>query len=269
MAKGTKFKLWYEKNKEELARKRKLRYREDLDYKDKRIQASKRHYWLNKRRAVSMKKVDVDLSKLVPDEIADVIISNENDIRCGLSVPIPMFYHGSMSKHIRRTVQTLRLWALNGYMPESTYRNHINYRLYTLDQLLVYISNLHLLRLVAKDFSNHPFFVAIREDLGRLEPDGIAIMGKDEWRFNGELCLWCRGENGLEHFDGKKWVKVPCFDCMNRYDIESRKKTFRQEVRGTCDFCGEYITEQMYVIKGSIVMVCPKCGRRVANAEVI
>jgi hypothetical protein len=269
MVTGEKFKVWYEENKENLAQKRKIRYRKDPVYRDKRIQSSKRHYWLNKRRAVPMKKIDVDVSKLLPDEIADVIISNENDVRCGLSVPVPMFYHGSMSKHLRRTVQTLRLWALRGLIPEATYRNHLNYRLYTKDQLKIYLDNIHLLRLVAKDFSKHPFFMAIREGLEKLEPDGIEIMHIDEWRIVDESCAWCRQGFKLEHLKENKWVQVPCFECNNPYDIESRKSVKEQEVRGRCDFCDEYVVKHTHVIKNSVVLVCPTCGRRIADTKVV
>ena len=269
MVQKERFKEWYAENKDRLAKQRKERYRKDPQYRENKIQASRRHYWLNKRRAAPMKPVEIDPSKLIPDEIADIIISNEDDIRCGLTVSVPMFYHGSMSKHLRRSVQTLRLWALKGLIPEATYRNHINYRLYTKDQLLLYLKHIHLLKLNVKDFSNHPFFVAIREELNELEPDGIKVMSVDEWRLGHTNCIWCGSQEGLEYFDEDKWKLAPCFNCFDPYDIESRKKTKESEVHGYCEFCSIPVSKKMHVVKNVAVLTCPNCRRRIPKVEIV
>lgn len=263
------FRAWYAKNRKKLAEKRKARYKKDSNYREEKKRSSKRYYWLTQRRASPLRKVEIDVSQLVPDEIADVIISNDNDIRVDLVVPVPMYYHGTMSDHLKRTTQTLRLWALRGLIPESTYRNQINYRLYTQDQLLVYIGNIHLLKLKAKDFSKHPFFTAVRRGLEELEPDGIEIMSKDEWRFADGRCSWCRNGTKLEHFNGEKWIEVPCFECLNPYAIELRRQVHEAEVYGKCNFCGNEETKHMQVIKDTIVLPCGNCGRRIQNVKIV
>lgn len=266
-----RFKRWYEKNKEQLAEKRKKRYRSDPGYRAGRKTASKKYYWLQKRRAVPLRVKDIDLSTIPPDEIADVIISNEDDIRCGMVAAVPMYYPGTLAKLIDRSVQTVRLWSLRGYIPDSTYRNRANYRLFTRDQLEVYVRNSKLLKIVAKDFSKHPFFTRIKWGLDELEPDGIRIMNKDEWRLVDERCNWCRKNPALQHYSKRleSWEPVPCFACMDPYKYRDRVVIDKRTVTGHCGFCNESVEEDMYITSKKIILQCPICERRIPDPEVI
>ncbi len=268
MVQNERFARWYAKNKEKLSEERKKRYKEDSTYRELRKKFSHNYYWFSKRRATPLKKIDFNIDELVPDEIADVIISNEDDIRYGLSVPVPMYYPGNLSKQLRRTVQTLRLWALRGYVPESTYRNPLNYRLFTKDQVKVYVENSHLLKFLASDFSVHPYFIAVKEGLSKLEPDGIEVMTKDEWELSEEPCMWCKNSPSLKHHIENTTITVPCFSCLNPYDIKGRRATEMQKVSGTCEFCDQFTSKEMHVIHGIPVLICSNCGRRIINPMV-
>lgn len=263
-----KFKRWYEANKQSISEKRKVKYNSDEEFREYRKNISKRYYWLKKRRARTLDKVAVDPRTMIPDEVAEVIISNEDDIRCGLIAHVPMFYPANLGRYVKRSVQTLRLWSLRGMIPESTYRNVNNYRLYTKDQVLVYASNAHLLALTSENFSEHPFFVITRKQLDELEPDGIKIMSKDEWRFSGERCIWCRGENGLEHLTEDGWENVYCFDCRNPYDIDVRVTSHKKKVSGECSFCDRHVSNYLYVVDGKASLVCDVCGRRIPEITI-
>lgn len=260
------YRKWYDENKEAVAKRRKEKYDNDPSYRQKHIDHSRRYYWLKRRRAKPLKKVDVNVDEIQPNEIADVIISNEDDVRCGIIVPVPMYYPRVIAKYIGRTVQTLRLWALQGKIPEATYRNFANYRLYTRDQFKIYMDNLPYLAFTSKSFIESPFFVNIREGIEALEPDGIEIMHKDEWKVVDERCLWCNGEQALYYLD-VDWTPVPCFDCMNPYLIEDRKQVKEKEVVGNCQFCNQKVTNMQHVV-GNITLICPDCGRRIPDAKV-
>jgi len=263
------YKEWYAKNKESISRERSEKYKNDPKFKEKHKASALRYYWLKKRRARPFRESFVDVEALQPNEIADVIISNEDDIRCDMTVPVPMFYPSALSKSINRSVQTLRLWSLKGHVPEATYRNRINYRLYTKDQLKVYVRHYHLLRLRTKNFSNHPYFVEVKKGLDELEPDGIQVMHKDRWRFSNDFCEWCKSDPSLEYYDGKEWKKVPCFECRDPYDITGRIETEKQEVSAYCPFCDLDIREELYIVGKSPVIVCGTCGTRAKDVKVI
>lgn len=186
-----------------------------------------------------------------------------------MTVSVPMYYPSQLGKAINRNVQTLRVWSLKGYIPESTYRNRVNYRIYTKDQLKVYINNYYLLRLTTKDFPNHPYFVEVKKGIEELEPDGIEVMHKDIWRFSDDACIWCKADTSLEYHDAKGWKKVPCFECKDPYDIRSRIETEQQEVHAYCSFCDTDIREEMYVVGTNPIVVCPDCGTRAKHVKVV
>lgn len=258
------FAKWYEKNKEKLAEKRHKRYRSDKEYREKRKMWSKKYHWLNKRRATPIKESDFDLPQLQPDEIADVIISAEDDLRCGMTLKIPMYYPSKLSTVVGRSVQTLRVWTVNGYIPESTYRNFANYRIYTKDQLLVYGRHTHLLKLRVKNFEEHPYFAKVKEELAELEPDGIVKMTEERFQMSDEKCPWCSNPNGLLYLrDDSEWGKTPCLECKDPYDIEVRKTSYKRNVYGECDHCGNIVDEDRDVYGNKFLLQCPQCGRRI------
>ena len=261
------FSKWYEENKESLAERRRKRYETDEEYRQKRILEARRFYWLKKRRAVSVKnRLDFDALGLKPDIVMDVKITNENDIRHGLVISVPMYYPRSLAKVLGRTVQTIRLWSLQNRIPEATYRSPQNYRLFTEDQMRVYARNQYLLKMPAKDFYEGPFFVKMWEDLAELDPDGIQVMAKDCWRFDVQVCPCFGNSSSLQHRFETGWETVPCFNCMDPLDIQAREKKIRYRVTGTCS-CGERveITDQSI---GAIVPICPMCGKKLQEYDV-
>ncbi len=263
------FKQWYKKNKDRISKDRYNRYRNDDEYREGRIDYSRKHYWMMGRRAKYLEPKAIDIDSLKPNEIADIIVSNENDVRCDLTVSVPMYYPAQLSECIGKNVQTIRLWSLKGILPESTYRNLLNYRIYTKDQMKVYTKHAHLLKLTVKDFSRHPYFFEVRRDLLKLEPDGIELMHKDNWRLvEEEQCIWCKSEPSLYYYNGKEWKPVQCFDCRDPYDIRGRIETEKQDVSGYCNFCDETVYDTMYVIGKIPILICPKCGTRAQDVKV-
>lgn len=262
------YRRWYAENKEKVAQKRAEKYHNDPEYRKKHKAHGARYYWLKKRRAKALRMYDIDVDSMLPDEIADVIISNEDDIRCDLAVPVPMFYPSSLGKCIGRHVQTIRLWSLKGLIPESTYRNRANYRLFTKDQVKVFVEHLPLLVLHVKDFSNHPYFSEVRAGLENLEPDGIEVMPKDKWKLVDEPCNWCKSIPSLYYLEDNNWKKVQCFSCRDPYDIEGRISTRKQYVTGYCEFCDCTISDDVYVIGRLPMLICKDCGTRATNVEI-
>ena len=47
----SKFRRWYEQNKDKVAERRKRKYEQDEEYRKKRLAEAKRYYWMKKRRA--------------------------------------------------------------------------------------------------------------------------------------------------------------------------------------------------------------------------
>lgn len=266
------FQDWYKKNREKLAESRKKRYDADPEYRKKRRAEAKRYYWLKKRRAgaIDAWRVDAEDLEMEPDRTISIVVGNEDDVRHGMTVMVPVFYPRSVAKLLKRSVQTFRLWSLRGYLPEVTYRDAGGARLVTEDQFEVLATNRHRLLYPAKTFRESPFFEAVREGWAELEPDGIAPMLKTEWRLESRPCPWCGKTPQLQVFDDetKEWGVVPCFECEEPTVVEERlAKVKTARVTAQCPVCEWFIDEERR-IAGKLILLCPKCGARVNDYEV-
>lgn len=267
------FKEWYKKNGKKLAERRKKRYEEDPEYRERRLREARRYYWLKKRRAeaIDARRIDPEkLEDLEPDRTITITITNEDDIRYGRDVMVPVFYPKSVAKLVNRSVQTIRLWSLKGILPEPAHRTAGDKRCYTKDEFKVIAENRHLLEYVTKNFAEGPFFVAIRDGWEKLKPDGIEVMHKDEWREDPTPCPWCYGSPSLQYKDPEagEWTHVPCFQCADPVDVGKRLDALeREEVRVYCSACD---VEEMQEIPPGVkrqIFVCSRCGRRAERMD--
>ena len=263
----TGFQKWYEKNKEIVSEKRKQKYDENKEYREQQRLAAKRYYWLKKRRATSvgLNQVEYEELELKPDREIEIVVTHKDDIRNGMKLSIPVFYPKQAAKVLRRTTQTLRLWFLNGKLPEATYRDARRYRLFTEDQMRIFAENRYLLSFTVRDFDKHPFFVKTTDEMLKLEPDGIRPMLKDRWRLDPSVCPWCGHAPSLQKKnDDGVWEHVQCFECKSATEVYEREKLNRYIATGSCR-CGAVIDEDVESVDENVIVICPDCGMRVPD----
>lgn len=258
------FKEWYEKNKAELSLKRKQKYKMDAEYRDSKKTESSRYYWLKKRRAVNIgtNKVDMeDVNALQPDEIIYTVVSNQQDIRYGNTIPVPVYYVQNLEKLLRRSSQTVRLWFSRKYLNDVFRRNVKKYRLFTKDQMEVFAENRHWLSFSVKDFEHHPFFRMVNDGMSALDANGLKPMLADEWRIDPSMCPFCKAHESLQRKIDGEWVHVECFSC--KHSAESNRNANKKYlVAGECTQCGNIAEKETYLAEGEEpVMECRRCGK--------
>ena len=106
-----RFTDWYEKNKEEFNRKRRLRYHTDPKYREDRLQEVKRGYRRNQATNIGR----------------DRRVLHANGRRF-LSI-------GRLAEVLNRSVQTVREYHYNGVIPDATHVDARGWRLYTTYQV--------------------------------------------------------------------------------------------------------------------------------------
>ena len=267
----TAYQKWYEENKEEVSKSRKDKYENDPEYRKKRKREAQRYYWLKKRRAKSLVRKELDLEEveLDPDDYIEIVISNEDDVRYGMTVDVPVYMSRQVTDFLDRTAQTVRLWYKNEYLEDYALRNAQNYRMYTEDQMKVLLKNRHLLELTVKDFSQHPFFLKVNKGWEELEPDGIEPMPEDKWRKDPSQCPWCGSSPALQRkTEDGEWEHVPCLKCEDPYNVEDRGELEEYRVHGTCSSCGEGIDKEIKTVGEKIIVKCPRCDTRVSDIDV-
>lgn len=264
------FKKWYEKNKEDLAERRRKKYAEDEEYRNKALQRSRQYYWLSRRRADSLtrKQIDVEaaIAELGRDDCIEDIVTDENDVRYGLPIRIPVYGIGVVAKYFDRTVQTVRLWFLRKYLPEPTYRDTMSNRIFTEDEFRILLEYRHWLELSSKSFAQNPFFLKVNEEWARLGPEGIEVMPKSRWRLVDELCPWCDQGKGLQYLQDDVWEFVPCFDCVEPMSRERFDLAKMVVVKGVCPNC-QMLVEEEVQDKERIILLCQRCGTKIVNFE--
>lgn len=259
-----KFKKWYGKNKDRVSAARKERYHEDPTYRAKKKADANRYYWLQSRRANSVTANQAHFAELAvePAESIEIIVEDRRDLRCGMTLVVPVYYPNQVADVLRRSVQTVRLWMLKGLLPDVFKRNARNYRVFTEDQFRVLVESRHWLAFNAKDFAQHPFFALVAERLEELEPTGIALMAKSDWRIDPAMCPFCGAPESLQHKINGKWTHVSCFACMNPADVHNRQVMKRFHVSATCTYCNGSVSQEMVAVQRSKLRVqCPTCGR--------
>jgi len=263
------FKKWYDENKGKLSEKRKEKYEKDSEYREKRRNEARRYYWMQKRRAVKMEAVDIDKLELKPNEILTIEGQDRDDVRYGMEFEVPVYYTSAVAKVVSRSSLTVRLWFLNGYLDEVGYRNVMDYRMFTRDQLECIAQNVPLLKLPSKSFAKTPFFVRVNKCFAELNEDKLKPMKKDEWRFDLAPCPWCSKTPSLQKRVGKQWKYAQCFECVPPGDSD-RDIEGTVEVDGKCDACGKMILFQKDIADSrKLTVLCDKCGRKLREREFV
>jgi len=115
------FSQWYAENKEELSARRRQKYQEDPEYREK-VRAQAREA---KKRFLEKKRKEREKNKDKEQPVWFKVQYGKKE------VAVRMFTAGQLSKRLGRKTQTIRLWERKGVIPEAMYRNGARDRLYT------------------------------------------------------------------------------------------------------------------------------------------
>jgi len=256
------YKAWYEANKAEVAERRNKKYADDAEYREKRKEEAVRYYWLHQRRASKLEApLPYERLELVPDSSVRVEVENAQDVRHGMEFEVPVFLPRTVAGVLGRSTQTMRLWFLHGYLADVFMRNARNARLYTEDQVRVFVEHRHWLGFSVQDFSKHPFFTLVNERCAQM-PDAIEPMSRDEWRLVPDACPFCGAEPALQRLVDGEWRDVNCFKCLHPLNWRDRQRMRVFLVEGACGACGYLNEVEAEAVDASKVRVmCEKCGR--------
>lgn len=119
------FAKYYADNKDKILSRRRERYKEDPEYREK-IKARAREA---KRKLLAKRREERAKNK---DKITPIWFQIQYG---GKEIPVKMYTTGQVAKKLGRTTQTIRIWEKNGLIPEATYRTAAHDRLYTELQL--------------------------------------------------------------------------------------------------------------------------------------
>jgi len=205
---NARYRDWYAKNKERIAKERRERYKGNSEYREKQIANSRYYYWTKVRSNQVLQPVDVSKVKIEVNKEIKVHISNPQDARYGTDVTVPVLDAGELGALMGRTAQTIRLWERRGVTSKAMWRDIKGYRLYTLDQVYAFLENKHLLEMPTRDFENSLFARKIKDAL-ELMPDGIKVEPMYQVRVTG-ICPVC---NTLEDSTMPNY-KADAFRCQ-------------------------------------------------------
>lgn len=262
------FKKWYDANKDKVSERRKEKYKKNKEYREKKKLEATRYYWLKQRRAksVGLNQLEYEELEIKPQATVEVTIQREDDIRYGRTYEVPVFYPRDVASVLRRSTQTLRLWCLNGLIDDVFIRDARNYRVFTEDQMRVFVENRHWLSFNVQDFKLHPFFSLVNEEMARLMPDGVEPMLEEDWREDPTHCPFCGSTPSLQRRVDSSWEYVSCFNCKDPVDVHGRETMKRYVVSGECPYCDNMIEDEVEAVEGrKLNVVCPRCGRRVTD----
>jgi len=262
------FKKWYAANKDKVSERRREKYKQNKEYRERKKLEATRYYWLKQRRAksVGMNRLEYEDLKSKPQATVEVTIQREDDIRYGRTYEVPVFYPRDVARVLRRSTQTLRLWSLNGLINDVFIRDARNYRVFTEDQMRVFVENRHWLSFTVQDFKLHPFFSLVNEELARLMPDGVEPMLKTEWREDPTQCPFCGSTPSLQRKVDGHWEHVSCLSCKDPVDVHGRETMKRFLVSGECPYCSSMFEDVFEAVEGrKLHVVCQRCGRRVED----
>jgi DNA-binding transcriptional MerR regulator len=129
---STYFAEYYAENKEIISARRRQRYAEDPEYRE-RCKAQSREAkkrLAERRRKERAKNKDKDSGKPTWYKI----------LYDGREIPVKMFSTGQLAKKLGRKAQTMRIWERKGIIPESMYRTASQDRLYTAFQVRLIVT---------------------------------------------------------------------------------------------------------------------------------
>lgn len=201
---------WYEKNKEDIARKRQERYENDPEYREKAIARSRFHYWNKQRKNSVPQPVDMDDIVLESTRAIPVQIENPMDARYGTAIEVPVFNAGELGKLLERSAQTIRLWERRGVIPKAFWRDGRGYRLYTQDQVIAFLECKHLLDLPMRNIEDSVFSKELTEAWEDM-PDGVKVEESIQYVIKGICTVCSRDTERVAH--GHELDKVRCQHC--------------------------------------------------------
>lgn len=114
------FSKYYEENKAEINEKRRQRYEEDPEYKQ-RVLKSSREYRRRKRER------DGGERKVRAPRFAKPLV-----VKTGDGGTIELYSVGFVARLLRRNVQTINHWEKAGVLPPTPYRDERGFRFYTI-----------------------------------------------------------------------------------------------------------------------------------------
>lgn len=118
-------KQYYQDNRKDLLEKKRQRYRNDTEYREKiQTAARERKRRITAERREARKDEDF-VAKRKERPIWFTIEIN------GVDTPVRMHTSGQLAKRLGRLPQTMRVWEKRGILPEALYRNAAKDRLYT------------------------------------------------------------------------------------------------------------------------------------------
>ena len=110
---SSSFKLWYEKNADDLAARRRQRYYSDPEYRRKVIESN---------RLYRQKKADADKAALPPAKRQPTRRPISVAVAVGSkSIVHNLFHIGVMAKELGRSSATLRMWESVGILPKTPF----------------------------------------------------------------------------------------------------------------------------------------------------
>jgi hypothetical protein len=172
-AKNPYFAKYYEENREAVLDKKKERYKNDPEYRNKIKEASKA-----RRQALAEEKKRLGIPRKKKGDSPlwfRIQVGNEE-------VPVRMYTVGQLAKRLGRKPQTIRVWESNGLIPEAMYRNTAKDRLYTELQIK--------LILAAYDLAEEMY--GVQKVSNRI---GETNFSKNVW------AIWEKYPLGIEHND--------------------------------------------------------------------
>lgn len=123
------FQKWYEINRDDLNSRRRERYKNDPEYRE-RVQRGNR---------VTREKRKREITEEVREEREAVKMLSTGSWRT-VEVEVDgvrtrLFTVGAMAKALGKSISTLRVWEQNGFIPKTPYRSSRGDRLYTLEMV--------------------------------------------------------------------------------------------------------------------------------------
>lgn len=205
------YKDWYQKNKKRLSEKRKKKYNEDPEYRARQLAQAKFHYWTTRRYVESIASEVV----LKSEVSVRVRIDNVEDARYGKVIEVPAYKNTDLAKVVSRSKETLYAWERRGIVPKAMDWGTI-VKLWTEDQVLLFLECRHLLDIPSEDFDNSLFKKEIWEGWEQM-PDGVRVIPINDVR---AYCPTCSFEDTMAMPDGKPLL---CPSCGTRMKLREAK----------------------------------------------
>ncbi len=127
------YKGWYEENKEELAARRKERYANDPEYKERVLEQNRKHREARKKEEAKKPKPKVRVPRNRKPLTALVLLD-------GAPTPKELVHIGAFSRAIGKSIPTVHQWERSGLLPRTPLfmnGNAKKERLYTAEMIEV------------------------------------------------------------------------------------------------------------------------------------